>query len=395
VPTQTDTRFSYPPEGFGAPKDRRGHSDGPVNLPAGTEVFSADDHISLADDIFYERLPEQYKDKAPRVWYEDGAFQLGIDGKSFLPLAFSQVLMQYDPLKGAGTAKLAERLEELREDGITRELAFPNALLALLHFPDRDLRERCFRIYNEYIADMQERSDGRFWGVGMVNWWDADGARRTLTELKSLGVKTFLLPLSPGKGEDGKPIDYASTAMIPVWDVIEEVGLPVSHHIGEAPLSAPCEVNGIAVSMMHNVASFREMFGKYIFSGIIDRHPGLRIGWFEGGLNWVPSALQDAEHMLASYMHMLDRKVDREIRDYWRGNMWASFMVDPLGLEMIDQIGVDRVMWAADYPHNESTFGYSQKSVAAVVEAVGPESAALIVSDNVKNFLGLRATGDA
>jgi predicted TIM-barrel fold metal-dependent hydrolase len=141
--------------------------------------------------------------------------------------------------------------------------------------------------------------------------------------------------------------------------------------------------------MMHNVASFRETFGKYIFSGIIDRHPRLQIGWFEGGLNWVPSALQDAEHIRASYMHMLERPLDKSVEDYWRQNMWASFMVDPLGLDHIDQIGVDRVMWAADYPHNESTFGYSQKSVAAVVEAVGPESAAKIVSTNIKTFLGI------
>ena len=40
---------------------------------------------------------------------------------------------------------------------------------------------------------------------------------------------------------------------------------------------------------------------------------------------------------------------------------------------MIDRIGVDRVMWSSDYPHNESTFGYSEKSLASVVEAVGPE----------------------
>jgi predicted TIM-barrel fold metal-dependent hydrolase len=64
-------------------------------------------------------------------------------------------------------------------------------------------------------------------------------------------------------------------------------------------------------------------------------------------------------------------------------------MVDPLGLSMIDELGVDRVMWAADYPHNESTFGYSQRSVAAVVDALGPEPAALVVSDNVRKFLGL------
>ena len=37
-----------------------------------------------------------------------------------------------------------------------------------------------FRIYNEYIADIQERSNGHFYGVGLINWWDPEGAERTL-----------------------------------------------------------------------------------------------------------------------------------------------------------------------------------------------------------------------
>ena len=40
--------LTYPEGGFGPPKDRQGHAAGSVGLPAGTEVFSADDHISLA-----------------------------------------------------------------------------------------------------------------------------------------------------------------------------------------------------------------------------------------------------------------------------------------------------------------------------------------------------------
>ena len=71
--------------------------------------------------------------------------------------------------------------------------------------------------------------------------------------------------------------------------------------------------------------------------------------------------------------------------------MYASFMVDPLGLELIDRIGVDRVMWSSDYPHNESTFGYSEQSLASVVDAVGPDDAVKIVSTNVMRFLGLEA----
>ncbi len=56
--TPTSTTSLYPPGGFGAPKDRRGHAaDSDVGLPEGTVVFSADNHISLADDIFFERFP--------------------------------------------------------------------------------------------------------------------------------------------------------------------------------------------------------------------------------------------------------------------------------------------------------------------------------------------------
>ena len=51
--------LTYPADGLGAPKNR--HVGQPVDsgLPADVEVFSADDHISLAVDIFYERLPEE------------------------------------------------------------------------------------------------------------------------------------------------------------------------------------------------------------------------------------------------------------------------------------------------------------------------------------------------
>ena len=179
----------------------------------------------------------------------------------------------------------------------SKELAFPNSVLALFGWPDREVRELCFRIYNEHIAEVQERSNNRIFGVGLINWWDAEGARRTVNELKALGLKTFLMPLSPGKDVEKRPIDYASTAMDGVWEAIEEAQVPVSHHIGENPPATPNEFNAVSIGMLQSVAPFRDTFGKYIFGGILDRHPGLRVGWFEGGINWVPSALQDAEHI--------------------------------------------------------------------------------------------------
>ena len=387
---QAGTLPVYPLERLGPPKSRRGHADPAASgLPPGTEVFSADDHISLAEDIFYQRFPDAWKDRAPRVWYQDEAWTIGQGDKAFLPREFTGVLTQYDPLPGSSTRDLEARMSQLEADGVMRELAFPNALLALMGYPDTEVRELCFRIYNEYLAELQERSRGRFYGVGLINWWDGEGARRTLAEMKALGVRTFWLPLRPGAGPDGKPIDYNGPAMSPVWEAIEEAGIPVSHHIGESGLSAPCASNAYPVAMVHNASPFREMFARYIFGGLLDRHTGLRVGWFEGGINWVVSAIQDAQHMHASFRHMLDAEIQHDVQYYWDNHMSSAFMLDPLGLDLIDRIGVDRVMWSTDFPHNESTFGYSESSLAAVVDAVGPENAARIVSRNVLDFLGL------
>ena len=250
---------------------------------------------------------------------------------------------------------------------MTNELAFPNSILALFGWPDKEVRELCFRIYNEHIAEVQERSGNRIYGVGLINWWDAEGARRTLAELKELGLKTFLMPLSPGKDEDGKPIDFASSAMDGVWAAIEEGQVPVSHHIGESPPSSPTS----------STPSFSACCSRWPRSGTSSAStcsvasstatPACSIGWFEGGINWVPSAIQDAQHISASFKHIANLEIKHDPQHYWDHHMCASFMLDPLGLDLVDRIGVDKVMWSTDFPHNESTYGYSNESLESVV----------------------------
>lgn len=381
--------MTYPPAGVGAPKDRHPGPVTDVGLPTGTEVFSADNHISLAEDIFYDQFPATMKDRAPRVVNVDGGWVVAADTTPILVKEFIQVLTQYDPIPGSHTGDVDARLAALDAEGVHRELAFPNSVLAVFGWPDREVRELCFRLYNQHIAEVQERSGGRIYGVGLINWWDPAGTERTLTELKALGLTTFLMPINPGRTEDKAPIDYSSTAMDPVWDVIEDAGLPVSHHIGESPPATPNQFNPVAIGMLQSVAPFRDCFGKYVLGGILDRHPRLRIGWFEGGINWVPSAIQDAQHIRASFDHIADLQVDHDPQHYWDEHMAASFMVDPLGLDLIDRVGVDRAMWSTDFPHNESTYGYSTESLASVVDAVGAEAAVPIVGGNIRRYLGL------
>ena len=188
-----------------------------------------------------------------------------------------------------------------------------------------------FRIYNQHMAEVPgtierphlRRRVDQLVGPG----GHAPNGQRLA---KALGLKTFLLPLQPGKDADKRPIDYASTASDDVWAAIEELQVPVSHHIGENPPSTPNEFNALGIGMLQSVAPFRDTFGKYIFGGILDRHPGLRIGWFEGGINWVPSVIQDAQHISVSFQHLANLEVQHDPKHYWDNHMSASFMVDPL-----------------------------------------------------------------
>ena len=145
-------------------------------------MFSADDHISLAEDIFYERFPESHEGPGARGSSTTTArWTLGVGGKAFLPQRVHRRAHAVRPARRRRTPTTSTPgSRELESDGIHRELAFPNALLGLMGWPDKEVRELCFRIYNEHIAELQERSSGRFYGVGIINWWDGDGARRTL-----------------------------------------------------------------------------------------------------------------------------------------------------------------------------------------------------------------------
>src|SRR5690242_6138724 len=92
--------FTYP-SSLGAPKNRHAQAAGSESaLPVGTQVFSADNHISLSEDIFHERFPEALKDQAPRVFYAEDSWTLGFGDKNILPPAFTNVLMQYDSMPG-------------------------------------------------------------------------------------------------------------------------------------------------------------------------------------------------------------------------------------------------------------------------------------------------------
>jgi predicted TIM-barrel fold metal-dependent hydrolase len=69
--------------------------------------------------------------------------------------------------------------------------------------------------------------------------------------------------------------------------------------------------------------------------------------------------------------------------------MYATFQRDPVGLRVIDLVGSDRVLWASDYPHLESTLGFGRDAISDVLDAVPESDARRILGDNARALFDL------
>ncbi|MGE0776599.1 MAG: amidohydrolase family protein [Sphingomonadaceae bacterium] len=355
--------------------DRLPEEQGAVQLPAGTVVVSADNHLTVAEDLFYDRFPEDMKDRAPRVWFEEGAWQIGMDGKTFFPEIMRRQLSKFD-VPGMNMNDPIHRQRAMESEGVSKELAFGNNALLLMKYPDFEVRELVWKIYNEFLADCQAKAPGRFYGVGVANFWDPSKTRESIEHIKALGLKTYMIPYKPGNDVNGKPIEYMSEAMEPMWQAIEDAGLPLCFHVGESFQDGP---GGMGVASMTNFDPFREVLGQMVFGGIFDRHPRIRVVFVEAGINWVAGAIQDMEMIHGSFNELMYPQLKHAPRWYWDNHCYATFMSDRIGLKLIDDIGADRVMWSSDYPHLESTFGYGWSAMQAVLDTVSPPEARKIL----------------
>ena len=69
-----------------------------------------------------------------------------------------------------------------------------------------------------------------------------------------------------------------------------------------------------------------------------------------------------------------------------------GFELDPVGggialeEEVLHRIGADRVMWSSDYPHQESTFGYTRGAIQAVFDATSVENAQMILGKTAEQL---------
>ncbi len=299
----------------------------------------------------------------------------------------------------------AVRNELLEADGIVGEVVYPNTvppffpiggLIALAPTASEyRLRLAGLRAHNRWLADWCAELPGRRAGVGQILLNDVDDAIADVHWIADHGVfGGVLLPGTP-PGCSIEPLH--SPSYDPVWRACQERGVVLNVHGGSGSPDQGWYPATLALFVLEaSFYSHRPLWGL-VMSGVFDRFPSLRLVFAEAGSSWVPTTLSAMDNVQAKQeagnIGVLDIPdpflLQKRPSEYWQTNCWlgASFMTRG-DAEDRDAVGVDRIMWGSDFPHEEGTFPHSREALAHTFAGVAPADVARMVGGTAAEVYG-------
>jgi predicted TIM-barrel fold metal-dependent hydrolase len=376
-------------------------------------VVDTDAHLTEPAGLWVDHAPAKLRDRVPRIVEDDqGRPRWVVDGKALGAIGNALVGPDGNKIMGEASAT-AHRYEEVHkgaydsearlgwmdERGIHQQVIFPNitgfgAVRLYTEVSDTELRTACVSIYNDAVAEIQRESSGRLLPMGLVPWWDMDETVNELRRVKNeLGLKGITMCESPH--DFGlPPLDTPTWA--PFWSELEELDLAVVFHIGSGPLRHNLwSQQGGELQATNTVNSFlgnSPLVTNLIFSGVLLRHPRLKIFSAESGIGWVPFLLEALDYQWhENLLPDVKRDVWKEAlpSEIFRRNFYVSFWFEQWGpahtLDMLE----DNIMFETDFPHGTSLTERSAEQVANTLAAMSPSVRQKVLHDNAARLFSL------
>jgi predicted TIM-barrel fold metal-dependent hydrolase len=370
-------------------------------LTSSTKLISVDDHVIEPPHTWVDRLPDRYRDVGPRVerrsdgrqvWrYEDQVVPVMPGTVRHLPgVTPHHEAANFDEMR-PGCYDPVRRLEDMDADGVWAQLCFPNFARFAGHrfYPttDPELSLLCIQAYNDFIVDEWcAGSDGRLLPLMLVPFWDLDAS---LAEVKRLSGSVKAVAFTENPSVLGQPSVH-SDHWDPLWREIVEHDLALCMHIGSSSIlitsspDAPVSVQWTATGINSMLA-----MADWIFSGIFDRFPSMRVMLSEGGAGWVPYILERAQKLIDIRGGLDGLGIEKTPHEYFRDNMFACMVTDEFAIQSRYAIGVDNLMWEGDFPHSDGMYPHSRTNLERALSEVPDEEARKICQLNAERALRL------
>jgi uncharacterized protein len=373
--------------------------------------ISADSHIDLpmlAPDIFTANATPALKERMPYVTDgPDGPYWTCKNGGSFGLLngvgPAGQKLVpgqnyRVDVMAATGLYEDGQkgrrhptdpvlRAKDMDRDGVQAEVIF-GILGAATRLNDPVAANEMFRIYNDWLVDFCKHDPARFLGLACLPYGDIDAAVKEIRRVAKLGLRGVELSCS----WDMEPMWHPMWE--PLWKTIHEVNLPLHFHT--FPAVPPSQLDK-ATGQSRRAAFFTVVSGfqmnlvnilaAVIGAAVLERYPNVRISFGESGIGWIPYALDRMDFEWEDRFR--DLGLTMKPSDYWRRQCKGTFQFDRIGGKLIEEMGVETLMWGSDYPHADGVWPESDKYIQEQFGHLSADYTHKITCENAGRFYGL------
>jgi len=357
---------------------------------AAMPIVDVDTHYTEPPSLWTDLAPASLQARAPRVQHEADGRQFWVVDEDLRLGPVGYCVIKPDGGKALGTVTL-ERFEEMHpgasdpqarlavmdEQGITRQILYPNVLgfagSFVMNIKDVALRNFCVHAYNEHAAELQRGSGGRLLPQALLPLWDMPLAVAELQRCHdAFGMTGVVMTDSP---ELWRLPTLSEPYWDPLWREAEDRGLPINFHIGGGAsigsLWAGMD-DARAIAAMSSLADITNMrcIVNLIFSGLLDRYPALKFVSVESGMGWLPFLLELGAYQVGQN----GVKLDLTPLEYFQRQIYASYWFETDVAYAVSRLGPDNIMFETDFPHPACLYpsvrDHVQVSLAGLPEAV-------------------------
>jgi predicted TIM-barrel fold metal-dependent hydrolase len=386
-------------------------------------IISLDDHVIEPPHLWQRWLPQRLRADGPRV-ERDGStiqwingnqvFTKGGDGPEtdwwvyedltwahqmlnacagYAPDEWWMGPISFDQMR-PGCYEVNARLADMDQNGVEASLCFPTfprfagQLFAERH--DKHLALACVRAYNDWMVDeWAGESGGRLIPLCIAPLWDASLAADEVRRNAARGVRAVAFSELPGKV--GLPTIHADRYWDPFFAACAETGTVVFMHIGSGSTwitSSPDAPPAVTASLVFMTTAMA--LADWLFSGVLARFPELRVCFAEGQIGWMPYLVERADKLWekGDVWAGKDGRLPRPPSSYLR-QVYGCVYDDEHGLASRHVVGVDRITFETDYPHQDSTWPNTRAAVERFADQLTDDELRMVLRDNARDLLGL------
>ncbi|MGE0684604.1 MAG: amidohydrolase family protein [Candidatus Binatia bacterium] len=372
-------------------------------------VISADGHIDLPwlpPTLFTNNAPAVLKSKMPKVvdnadgkmWVAHNGTNLGLAGgmgSAGRPYIPGQIYRS-DRMAAEGlyedykrgifrTSDPKYRLLDQDRDGVVGEVLY-GILGAAFRLQDPEIVETVVRIYNDFAADFSKACPERLATIACLPTFSPEKAGAELRRCAKMGIKGAEIPISPGM----MPLWHHDWN--PLWEAASDCGIPMHFHtLGpKQDMTWLSDHRSRRMWLATLLAGFQmsmvEAMAAIIYSGALERLPNLKIVIGEAGIGWIPYVLERLDYEWEDQFKDLELKMPPS--QYWYRQMYATYQQDQAGIDQIEKVGVNNVMWGSDFPHPDGVWPDSQEFLHKQLGHLPEATRCKIVYENAAKLYG-------